>query len=73
MSKPYKCPVCKGQGRVIIKGEGKSTISVYKPCVGCAGSGVVWISASTVAPFINDSFSLSLQIHRPQGVELVGS
>lgn len=40
MSKPYKCPVCEGGGR-LIGGLGRAYNEPY-PCPACHATGIVW-------------------------------
>jgi hypothetical protein len=44
---PYRCPVCEGEGRIVIKDSNEMLLSMppqkpTKQCNGCEGKGIVW-------------------------------
>lgn len=44
MKKPFKCPVCEGEGTRAAPFNGSSTekFEIFTPCTACSGKGIVW-------------------------------
>lgn len=38
MAKPYRCPVCGGEGKIPVP----ESAAMHKPCHACSGTGIVW-------------------------------